>query len=718
MPSTNLGKVSITPKGEYNAQTAYEPLDVISYQGDGYIVLKPVQGVTPVNGDTYMKLVSKGDAGQKGDTGAPGEKGDPGQPGEQGVPGEKGEQGEKGDPFTYADFTPEQLAALKGPKGDKGDKGDTGADGIQGERGEKGEKGDTGKGLTIFGYYSSFEELQSSVPAPQAGDAYGVGVFEPYDIYIYDGNTAQWVNNGALQGAPGAPGDAATIRVGTVSTLPAGTPATVTNSGTANAAVFDFAIPQGEKGEQGERGLQGEQGVPGEKGEKGEPGERGEQGPQGVPGDIGPAGADGKNGATFTPSVDPDGNLSWTNDGGLENPEPVNIKGPKGDTGEKGDTGPAGQDGAQGAAGRDATINGVNALNITATGGIKGQQSGDTYTLDGSGLMEKVSGLQGQFLGFTDENVVGAVDAPAGGAGKRVCRFTVGTSTAGWTEDVCDYLCDGTDDQEEINAAIQALPETGGEIVILDGTYNITASIVLDRANSTLRGNGSATVLKRMWDSSTQEGIVNVSADNCTVCDLCFDGNKVAYTSNNNRGVNISGSKICVTGNTYNNNKSDGIYVSGSGNTITGNTCNDNSSYGIHVRGNGGNTVAGNTCNNNSSYGIHVGSTINHNNTITGNTCNDNGSYGICVSSAASNTITGNTCNNNNCGIYVSGSGNNTTITGNTCLRGTGTTSDYTSSQYTIKISGKNNLVANNNCMGKAPVDSGTGNTLVNNKYE
>ena len=30
-------------------------------------------------------------------------------------------KGEKGDPFTYADFTPEQLNALKGPKGDKGE---------------------------------------------------------------------------------------------------------------------------------------------------------------------------------------------------------------------------------------------------------------------------------------------------------------------------------------------------------------------------------------------------------------------------------------------------------------------------------------------------------------------------------------------------------------------------------------------------------------------
>ena len=41
-------------------------------------------------------------------------------PGAQGLTGERGEQGPKGDPFTYADFTPEQLEALKGPKGDDG----------------------------------------------------------------------------------------------------------------------------------------------------------------------------------------------------------------------------------------------------------------------------------------------------------------------------------------------------------------------------------------------------------------------------------------------------------------------------------------------------------------------------------------------------------------------------------------------------------------------
>lgn len=43
-------------------------------------------------------------------------------------------------------------------------------------------------------------------------------------------------------------------------------------------------------------------------------------------------GYEGNDGATFTPAVSEDGELSWTNDKGLNNPEPVNIKGPAGKT--------------------------------------------------------------------------------------------------------------------------------------------------------------------------------------------------------------------------------------------------------------------------------------------------------------------------------------------------------------------------------------------------
>lgn len=60
---------------------------------------------------------------------------------------------------------------------------------------------------------------------------------------------------------------------------------------------------------------------------------------QGIPGEDGPPGepgTPGRNGVIFYPSVSDSGFLSWTNDGGLANPQTVNIMGPKGDTGETG----------------------------------------------------------------------------------------------------------------------------------------------------------------------------------------------------------------------------------------------------------------------------------------------------------------------------------------------------------------------------------------------
>ena len=53
---------------------------------------------------------------------------------------------------------------------------------------------------------------------------------------------------------------------------------------------------------------------------------------------------DGQNGATFFPTVSPEGVISWTNDRELDNPAPVNIKGPQGDKGDKGDKGEKGAD--------------------------------------------------------------------------------------------------------------------------------------------------------------------------------------------------------------------------------------------------------------------------------------------------------------------------------------------------------------------------------------
>lgn len=109
--------------------------------------------------------------------------------------------------------------------------------------------------------------------------------------------------------------------------------------------------PQGPQGVQGEQGIKGDKGdaftyndfTPEQlavlKGEKGDIGPVGPQGIQGIKGDTGDKGDQGETGSVYTPSVDNEGNLSWTNNGGLENPETVNIRGPQGIQGEIGPQG-------------------------------------------------------------------------------------------------------------------------------------------------------------------------------------------------------------------------------------------------------------------------------------------------------------------------------------------------------------------------------------------
>lgn len=326
----------------------------------------------------------KGDTGDTGPQGAKGETGAQGPAGQTGPQGPQGQKGDKGDPFTYEDFTAEQLEALTGPAGPqgepgpKGDKGDTGATGPQGEKGEtgatgpkgekgdtgaqgpqgpkgdtgetgpqgpkgdtgeqgpQGPKGDTGTGLDIKGTYGNVELLEAAVQSPQQGDMYNVGASAPYTIYMWDetSGTGDWVSQGQLQGA------------------------------------------------------------------KGDTGPQGPQGEPGTPGAQGPAGADGQpgeDGGYYTPSVDASGNLSWAaSKADMPAVSGTNIRGPQGPAGEDGAPGaqgPAGQDGAPGAQGeqgpqgpagadgQDATINGVNALTLQTANGISSNQSGGTLTI-------------------------------------------------------------------------------------------------------------------------------------------------------------------------------------------------------------------------------------------------------------------------------------------------------------------------------------------------
>ena len=257
------------------------------------------------------------------------------------------------------------------------------------------------------------------------------------------------------------------------------------------------------------------------------------------------------------------------------------------------------------------------------------------------------------------------------GALSKSIRFTIGTSTAGWTSNDCDYLCDGTADDVEINAAITALPTTGGEIVILDGTYNITARIDVSKENVTLKGNGNATVLKRMFGSETKNGLVEIWAP-CKIEYIKFNGNKNTYSETANAG-------ICIY------NSSD----------VRINCCSIEFCSGDSI------------CVDVLSYNI----------IITCNTCYYN-KTGIYIKESKDNIVTNNICMDNDIGICLELSAS-TIITGNTCIRGNSYPGDYLSDQHTIRlINSSRNTVTNNNCMGKAPIFSGgTGNSVHNNKW-
>lgn len=126
--------------------------------------------------------------------------------------------------------------------------------------------------------------------------------------------------------------------------------------------------------------------------------------------------------------------------------------------------------------GNAASFGSDGGLFVSQTGGGGGDYTaGNGVSISGGTISARLSTQQNNAATFGPD---GGLYVPSGGgSGKRYASFVIGTSTNGWTAEDCDYLCDGTDDNVEINDAISSLPTTGGEVVILPGTYNISATI-------------------------------------------------------------------------------------------------------------------------------------------------------------------------------------------------------------------------------------------------
>lgn len=104
-------------------------------------------------------------------------------------------------------------------------------------------------------------------------------------------------------------------------------------------------------------------------------------------------------------------------------------------------------------------------------------------------------------------------------------------ATVGMTEN-CQYSCDGTADDIQIQAALTAAGTAGGGIVFVkEGTYDISAVLTIP-SNVTLQGEGWTTILKDVNGASVQNIITNSDIvngnTNIIIKDLMVDGNYTA----------------------------------------------------------------------------------------------------------------------------------------------------------------------------------------------
>ncbi len=288
-----------------------------------------------------------------------------------------------------------------------------------------------------------------------------------------------------------------------------------------------------------------------------------------------------------------------------------------------------------------------------------------------------------------------------------------------------DFVCDGENDQVEINAAIDNLPENGGSIYLREGTYILSDNIIISKSNVALVGAGASTMLKIKDSKNANMYVIYASGKvNLLIQNLRIDGNNANQTAGVMYGIYFTSVENSKIADSWMENSYAGITLfSASNNIVTGNTSQGNTNDGIYLDSSSNNIITGNICQGNG-YGVVLN--FSSNNIITGNICQGNSWHGIWVSVSSNNTVTGNTVNGNSQatnntydGIYIISSSDYNNIQGNTVRQGTGAKQQ----RYGISINSTNcdnNLVINNDLYQAGATadlsDAGTGTIVAGNR--
>ena len=340
---------------------------------------------------------------------------------------------------------------------------------------------------------------------------------------------------------------------------------------------------------------------------------------------------------------------------------------------------------------------------------------------DGSITIEKLAPSTKEALKGAkgDKGDTGDTGAPgdAGIPGCNASTIVVASSTSR-NKTQADYTCSGTNDHTAINNAIAALPSTGGKILLLEGTYNIGGAINVNKSNVTIEGMGTGTVLNRAFDNGK---IVNATGNNVTITRLRITGNSGTYPSTGNYGIYVDKSKGITIEFVTISDESNGIHLH-QPTFVKVVQCNiTDCTNGIYCDYVFDSLLAFNTIDTMTEAGIYAdwGSSRND---VFKNQIISAAVYGISATRngeiAKYNRISENTCRDCGTGVNVAGQYNK--VHDNYVIRGTGQTSDYSSSQHTIYVDSRAtyNDVSDNYIFGKNYINNGgSTNTFSNNRY-
>lgn len=100
----------------------------------------------------------------------------------------------------------------------------------------------------------------------------------------------------------------------------------------------------------------------------------------------------------------------------------------------------------------------------------------------------------------------------------RTATIVVGLESSGYTQGQVDVLIKSTDNVvDKITEAMTRLSSFGGEVKLLEGTYEINKWVPIIHSNITLNGTGTATILKVIGTNEITINAPNISFQNMTI---------------------------------------------------------------------------------------------------------------------------------------------------------------------------------------------------------